>query len=262
MKEERLIEIEDFIKQSKVCKIENLQKEFNVSMSTLRRDLALLTRQGKISKVYGGVVFNGEKEEQMVYDRSAEQLLPERIPVNEKLDRISEAASRLVEDGDIIILGSGYTVYHMIHYLLDKKDLVIVTNNMLIVAEALKHDLEVVVLGGKLNKQTFSVTGTLTSNNLKNMSAHLAFIGTDGIVLNQGFSNCFDQEAELKQIMIQISSQTVVLADHSKFDNLALYKFSDPENIEAVVTDSTVSEDYVEYFKNADVRLIVADGDN
>ena len=55
MKSIRLEEEEKYIHRKNKVTLEELMKEFDVSLNTIRRDVKELLKKGKIKKVYGGV---------------------------------------------------------------------------------------------------------------------------------------------------------------------------------------------------------------
>lgn len=261
MKEQRLIEMDNYIREQRICTIEQLCAHFDVSISTARRDIAELVKQKCISKVHGGVKTLSQKEVEI---QDSVCSLPNELDFFpqmhriEYLDRIARAASAEVNDNEIIILGSGYTTYHMLKYLKSKKNLVIITNNLLIAYEALNSDFKMVLLGGDVNKETFSIVGVRSSEMLTQLNAHKAFLGCNGIMINQGFSNFSELETAIKRSIIDVSKEVFVLAAHDKFDNLSLNTFAKLEEVNALITDEPPAKEYLEYFEKIALRCIIA----
>lgn len=262
MKEQRIMEMQRYIQSNHTCTLEQLCNEFNISLSTARRDIGELSKSGHITKVYGGVKFldNPEIKRNEPLGHFKQNLV---IHSNEShieaMDRIAKAASEEVCDNEIIILGSGYTVYHMLKYLKDKKNLTIITNNLLIAFDALNTEFQVVLLGGDINKETFSVVGIRPTEMLAQLNAHKAFLGCNGITLNQGFTNISELETNIKRSIMQVSNHVYVLAEHEKFDKLSLNTFARLEDINTLVTDRYPSTEYVERFRELSLKVIVTE---
>lgn len=63
MRIQRLEALEAYIKKEGSVSISQLCEEFQVSVNTVRRDIDALVQNGKIKKVYGGVVALGQTED-------------------------------------------------------------------------------------------------------------------------------------------------------------------------------------------------------
>ena len=217
MKLKRLNNIVEYVRAYDLCTYEDLCKQFDVSISTIRRDIDELEKQGKIEKVFGGIRLS----EQSIKDANEATL----FKYDYERDKIAKAASELVQDGDIIMLGSGSTVAHMVKYLKNKKGITLVTNNLAVLNETLKCDFNVVSIGGNLDKKIMSFVGLNSSKQISELNANKCFLSCNGVNL-QSVSNVADLEADLKRTEIRVSDKTILLADHSKFDKMSLYKFA------------------------------------
>jgi Transcriptional regulators of sugar metabolism len=256
LKLKRIKEIEKCIRENGTCSLEQLCNVFNVSANTIRRDINELAELGIVKKVYGGVVINDEHMD------SDELNLTSNIVYSKDLESIAEKAAALVNDGDIILISSGTTAYRMIHYLKSKKNITIITNNLLIIFEALNYEnIHLIAIGGDVLKNTNSIVGYEALNLLKKLNAHKVFLATSGLSVNTGLTNSSSLEAEIKQTMIKVSNQTIILADHSKFDVVSLYTFLDFKDVDVLITDKQPSKSYTECFIKNNVELIVA-GEN
>lgn len=250
MKVKRLQQMEEYIRARGLCSYEELSEHFDISMSTTRRDVDELKKAGKIVKTYGGVI---GKDDPVENDNSILQLR-----YGSYKDKMAETASKFVEDGDIILLGSGSTVAHMVHHLADKKNLTVITNNLLVIEESMKYGFNVINIGGNLDRNTMSFVGVQSIRQLMELNANKSFISCNGITIRHGLSNVTDLEADIKRTIIKISSSVIVLADHAKFDKMSLYTFADMADINIMVTDEKPTEDYIEMFKKSHTELFIA----
>nr|WP_294530937.1 DeoR/GlpR family DNA-binding transcription regulator [uncultured Blautia sp.] len=249
----RLRQMENYIRSYNTCTYEEICERFDISLSTVRRDMDELEHRGIIKKIYGGVMYDEEDNAQ-----PSDLLRSGYTQYGSYKDRIAEAAAALVEDQDIIILGSGTTVAHMAHHLANKKNITVITNNLMVIEEAKRYNFSVIGIGGNFDRNTGSFVGTITIKELENLNANKAFLSCNGFALTHGFSNVTDLEADIKKTTMKISSQTVILADQEKFDKMSLYKFAVPEQIHAVVTDKEPSEEYRKLLQKSHTRLIIA----
>ncbi|MFI0903210.1 DeoR/GlpR family DNA-binding transcription regulator [Streptomyces sioyaensis] len=187
--------------------VHDLAAEFDVSLSTVRRDLATLAALGRITRTYGGAV-DHRAVERSRHDK-------ERAQRGEK-DAIARAAAGLVRRGDVVLLDAGTTVARLAHELRGRSDLTVVTNGLSTLVELADAEVEVVVLGGRLRRPNESLLGTRTEQALRRLTPDIAFLGVDGLEPRRGI-NCPDPEqAALKETMAGCARAAWVLADHSK----------------------------------------------
>ena len=102
MKTKRLTEMEAYIQRHGSATMDELRNAFDVSMNTVRRDVAELLKTGSIEKVYGGVRAANQNVIQAAYPKSG----------GAKRAICFEAA-RLVKDGDIVFIDSGNILKEM-----------------------------------------------------------------------------------------------------------------------------------------------------
>ena len=103
---ERQQKIIELLTIKKVLKLPELATELAISVDTLRRDLNLLTKQGKIEKIYGGI--------KIVESKYGESSMNERmVSLFEAKENIGKVCSEMIDDGDCIYIDSGSTTYHI-----------------------------------------------------------------------------------------------------------------------------------------------------
>ena len=250
MKLKRLNSIIEYVRSYDLCTYDDLCKQFNVSISTMRRDIDELEKKGKIEKVFGGVKLSEaaikEEDDTSIFKYDYER------------DKIAKAASELVNDGDIIMLGSGSTIAHMVKYLKNKKNITLVTNNLGVLNETLKYNFNVISIGGNLDKNIMAFVGLQSSKQISELNANKCFLSCNGVSVNS-ISNRADLEAALKKTEIQISDQSILLADDSKFDKMSLYSYASLKDMDYLITNKKPSKKYEDACKKNNCQLIVAE---
>ena len=116
--DERHMKILNMIRERGEVKVEDLAKIFQISPMTVRRDMQYLEEEKLISRIHGGAV-SLEK---------ANMLLSQDEKIAICRERISEYASRFIDDGDTLFINGSRTALNMLKYAGDKKILVY-TNN-------------------------------------------------------------------------------------------------------------------------------------
>lgn len=241
----RLIEEQGFVEVS------DLSKMFEVSEVTIRSDLRELEQMGKIERKYGGAVL---KECDILPFRHSNQLLRERKSA------IAAAAVSLIQSGDNIFLDSSTTTWFLAMQIRKLQDITIISNSIPIF-ELFQEYTEgnLIAIPGVLNPTTQSFVGPIAEDMICRLHSSKAFISPKGI-LPQGLREISIMEASVRKAMIDASYETILLADHSKFNNnLTLFGIDDFKSIRTVITDQTPPQEYLELFDRRNIRLIVAE---
>gem|GEM_PF-45971 len=231
MKNIRLAKMEKLILERRIMSLKELQEEFGISMNTIRRDINELIENGNIKKVYGGVEYcESEVEfsdflERCVRDKDFKEL-------------IGRKASRFVEDNDIIFVDSGTTTMNIIYYLCDKKNVTIITSNLSVVIEASrKENINLIALGGEVNRRTFSFASKDSLSILKDINITKAFMAATGISMKNGATNSTCEEKDIKSEVVNKAEKVFMLVDHTKFDKHALFTYCGFDDIDCIITD-------------------------
>ncbi|HEX5653816.1 MAG TPA: DeoR/GlpR family DNA-binding transcription regulator [Chitinophagaceae bacterium] len=229
----------------------DLCRDLKVSSVTIRKDLKLLEDKNLLFRTHGGGTLNNP----YTVDR----------PVNEKVKirslektAIGEAAARLVEPNDCIIIASGTTVLSLARSIKPQDHLTVITAALNVATELNRHpEVEVFVLGGMLRKSSSSVTGMHAERILDDFSCSKLFLGVDGIDADFGLTTTHVQEAQLNRRMIASSQKTIVLADSSKFGRRGFGRICGMEEVEQIITDSAVSEHMVDTLKGMGIEVTI-----
>ncbi|WP_342513805.1 DeoR/GlpR family DNA-binding transcription regulator [Sporosarcina sp. FSL K6-1522] len=246
---ERQQKIIDLLTIKKVVKITELTEALHVSIETLRRDITLLTRKGKIEKIYGGV--------KLIESKFGESALGERMGsrLAEK-EQIAQTCSSYINDGDCIYIDSGSTTYQIAKYIKHMKKLTVITNSIPVINELLNSHIELIIIGGKVRPHEQSVTAFDYLFNFNELNIAKAFICASGITLEKGISDYSLEEAITRKKIIELSKEVYVAADHTKFEKDVTIGIAPIDNIDYIITDNGVKKEIVEKYKAAGVRLI------
>jgi len=196
------------LENAEVIYVEELAKNLNISVSTIRRDLKTLVDEGQIVSLRGG----GVKLKTGSYEIP---LQTKQLLNNEKKHKIAEYAASLVMPGDIIYVDSGTTTLYMIKYL-KKKKITVVTSNTQAINEIIDSNITGIILGGEINKNLGSVSGPITEKLLLNMFFDKAFLGASGYSVLGGINTMDVKESTKKELVKNNSKITYVLVDSSK----------------------------------------------
>ncbi|PFO02663.1 DNA-binding protein [Bacillus sp. AFS076308] len=250
IKEKRIKKIQEYVLEHQSASLDELVKVFDVSKNTIRRDVQELVDRGELKKVYGGVSSIHKKLESF-QERSVRN--------QEQKELIAKKAASFIEDGDFIFIDSGTTTIEMFEYL-KEKHLTIFTNNIDLIVSAIPHEkINVISIGGMLERKTSSFVNPQNMDLLKDYNIKKAFMASTGISLSNGVTNASPLESELKKTIVSRSSEVYLLVDHDKFDKYGLMTYCSLDDIDYLVTDKVPNDTYQEYAKNHNIQLVLAD---
>lgn len=251
---ERQVLLAERLTQHGRVSVHELAAELSVSTETIRRDLAVLERAGTARRVHGGAVLS------TAYSR-LEATLAQRTGERPELKaRIARAASAfLPEAGGSVLLDGGSTVAHLAELLPVDRRLTVLTHSVATAHQLLGHDgIALHTIGGRIREVTGVAVGQQTVEALRGTRADVAFIGTNGIAAEHGFSTQDAEEAAVKRALLTSARTTVVLADSTKFGPEQVFSFGALADATAVVTDDGIDAQDKAMLEEAGVEVVLA----
>ena len=236
---------------SGLASVEELSERFDVTASTIRRDLSRLTAEGKIARTYGGAMaLNGQVVESTFRQRNKQSTAAKRA--------IGRTARGLVKPGQSILLDSGSTVASLAHELRDARSLMVATTSLVVLEELSEvEEIHVECLGGTLRHSSAGFVGPLAEYCLERMTFDTVFLGADG-VSPEAICEADLVQTRLKEMMCSRAGEVIVLADSSKLNHAPFHAWAKlPENW-TLITDAAATESQLEPFRNAGVKTRIA----
>lgn len=234
--------------------VNELAPRLDVTVETVRRDLAALDRAGALRKVHGGAVPVPVRAvpESTVTDR--EELA---APAKQAIAAAALAALDL-QPGASVLLDAGTTVAALARLLPAELGLTVITSSVLTAAAlASREDLTVRVLGGQVRGITQATVGPEALSLLSRLRVDLAVLGANGIS-EHGASTPDASEAAVKQMIARAARRTLLLADSSKFGQEHLVTFARLEEIDLLVTDAVPPAPLAAALAAADTEVLTA----
>jgi len=243
----RLLETRDYVQ------VAELSQSFAVSEVTVRSDLTELARQGLVARIRGGVRALQHGQSEVGFD------LRLRLEVDRKR-AIARAAAAMVDEGEAVALDASTTAYYLALELRSKRELVVVTNGLL-VATALADapGITVLVTGGMLRLSAMSVVGDFGADVLRTTRINKGFLGARGLSLSRGLMDLNPDEVRIKQEMADACEQVYGIFDGTKWHRSALLAFVSVEELAGIITDSSAPTVEVEAWRAAGVNVISVD---
>lgn len=249
LNEERRRAILDLVNNHGRVLVTELSRQFETSQVTIRKDLEILHAHGLVHRTHGGALPSRESalEDPTIREK-------EKLHHQEKL-RIAECAIQKVKEGQVLILDSGTTTTAIARALRSFQSLTIITNAVNIAAELAGTNVEVILTGGTLRKNSFSLVGPIAEETLRRLSADILFLGVDGFDAHFGLSTPNLLEAKVNRVMVEISKRTVAVCDSSKFGRRSLSLIVPPSAIQEVITDRGAPKSDLRVMKQAGIEV-------
>jgi DeoR family myo-inositol catabolism operon transcriptional repressor len=243
--------MEQFILEHDIVSMEELRDTFNISMNTVRLDVAELVNKRKIRKVYGGVC-SIQKENLVPFnERQLKNIQAKKA--------IGKAAASLVEDGDIIYIDSGTTTMNIMDYLGDKTNIIVLTNNLDAINHALPFlNINVISLPGTLERKTNSFVSADTVRTLEKYNITKAFMASSGIAESGIITNSSPLEYEIKKAAIGSSKNVYLLIDSTKYGKSAMLTYANIAEMSKVIVDDGVDSGLLGLCKRNNVEVLIA----
>ncbi len=163
---------------------------------------------------------------------------------------------RYIKPEHAIYFDSGSTIM-AVAGLLDSGYYNIFTPALNIALELIKKPkVDVTVLGGRLSRDTYAITGNSAVDQLGEINIDIAVLSTSGFSTDCGFTSGEYNEAYLKKAIIKKARKVIMLMDLSKYDKNMPYTFGDLKDIDVLVTEPDVPEELIQLCQAHGVELI------
>ncbi len=250
---ERRVRILQLLKDKGIVRVDELSRDLEVSVITVRRDLAAMENEGLLERTHGGAIGSNLRVNEPSYNDKGRQNITHKSSIARK-------AASLVEEGETIFVNSGSTTALVLQELVHVPRLTIITNNIGALNNLdIRPDCELILTGGTFRPGTSCLVGEEVINRLNLVYPTTTILGVDGVSFRKGLTSHNAHEAAVSRKMIeQASGRIIVVADSSKIGSLSLHTISPLPQVDALVTDSLPDPSVIQDFINAGVQLITA----
>ena len=223
--------------------IKALAVELKVAEITIRRDLNVLAEDGLLYRTHGGAM--------KVSDVAPTFGNKAAVHIAAK-EAICRRAAALVNDGDILFMDCGSTVFHLCPFIRNKK-VQVITNSIPVVYALQGSRVALNIIGGEFDMERQAVHGKMAEQHIRQYRATMAFLGVDGISSQGLFANS-EKEAAMSLSLAAQSKRSCLLCDASKVGRETYLHFSGLELIDTVVTDAVAAD--CRFLKKAGIRVL------
>ncbi|ODN68493.1 DeoR/GlpR family DNA-binding transcription regulator [Methylobrevis pamukkalensis] len=231
-------------------RVGDLAADLAVSTETIRRDLFELQEQGLLNRTYGGAVrpFAAEpsvteRHRQMVSEREA----------------IAAVAVTFIRPKEVIAIGAGATTTHVARRMAAEcRDITVITHSFSVATVlAANPTIEIIMCPGRYNGREGMMVGAEAIEFLQSYHVNRAILGVSGITA-EGLADAEAPAAWVYKAMMNRAAETIVVADHKKFDMTALAIWARVPDVQRLVTDRMPGGALARALARAEVEVSVA----
>jgi DeoR/GlpR family transcriptional regulator of sugar metabolism len=220
-----------------------LAREFKVSEDAIRRDLREMAAAGLCKRVYGGAL----------------PISPAGTPIQTRLaeapDRklaLAEAALRLIRPGDTIFIDNGSTNTALASILPEGQRLRVITNSLAVATAVMgKPEIELCVLGGRVNPRLGGVVGVRAVAEIRQFRTDLCILGTCAVSVELGVAGFDIDDVDFKSAALAVSGAAATLVTNEKLDTVAPHVIAPLAGIDHFVLEHDAPRAIVKALKAA-----------
>lgn len=217
--------------------VKDLAKSLYISESTIRRDLIELEKKHLIVHSYGKVSINKLSADLNIAYSDREHLM-----YNVK-SNLAQAASSLIHDGNVIFLDASSTASHIIRFLENFKDIIVITSGLKTAYMLCQMDIPFLSTGGKALNKSFSLVGQTAINTVQTYNADICFISCHGVSKNGMVTDNSVSENDLRMQMLKQSETKVLILDNTKIDQKCWHNLCDISEFDEVFCNESLPPD-------------------
>lgn len=250
MNHDRRNEIVEILNKQPTIKNEEIMARFNISIETVRRDLAYLEKHGFLERVYGGAVRKRFMNSEPAYSKREKESTSEKVA-------IAAEAEKLISPNETIFFDLGTTVEAVARNLDKTKNISAFTNSLRTAITLSEKGCSVMIPGGSLRAGEFSVSGTMAENNMSRFNFDKAIIGVGGIS-EKGITDFITEEASLRTQIIEHSDMVIAVADYTKFGIKGMCNICPASDIAVLITDAKAPLSILKHYEKIGTKIIIA----
>jgi len=249
----RQTKIVNLIRERNSVAVDELAGMLKISKETVRRDLSVLARLGKIQKFHGGASLPVISGEGLFRDRMSENSVAKAT--------IAERAVKLIAPGETVLIDTGSTTLYFAEQLAEVPGLTVVTNSAEIARIASPGDShsKAFLLGGEFNADNRQTVGSIAVQQIRTFRAHHAVLTITALDLRTGIMDFSIEEAQVAKAMIEQAESVTILVDSSKFGRIASFEVCGFDRVNNLVCEKLPSEKIQKALAKAGVAVFCAD---
>lgn len=250
---ERRNSIFEYLSFNRTANVSSLAQMMDVTEETIRRDLSVMEKEGKLTRTHGGAVLSDNAVRTITNDV--------RVNANKESKQfIATECAKLVTQGDTLFFDSSTTAYYVAQELRAMR-LTVITNSLGI-ANLLKEypNIHLIGIGGDYDPDMNAFCSASTIETLNKYYVDKAFFSCRSIDLEAGLTDVVETTRDLRASIIQNSKYSLCVADKNKFNHCSCMRICGFESITALITDYVFDNAWRERLDSNGVWYLGRDG--
>lgn len=252
---ERLEKLKDILLKSNGVGIKELAKELNVTEMTVRRDIRSLMEIGDAVIVRGVAVYRPKavSVEAQVYS-----IEDEKKVMRDEKERIGKKASEMLEVGDVVFLDVGTTLERMAGFIEENMQITAMCFAANTLFQLQKKNISQIIMGGGYYHPSSTVFESEAMVPIMNgLRATKAFIAPAAVDMKLGLTCSVPYDKTIKELEIKNSQKRILLITSNKFGKVKPTLFGTWDQVDSVITDTGIPEEWISFFKGKGIELII-----
>ncbi len=238
------------LQEEKKVVVSDLSILYDVTEETIRRDLEKLENDGLAKKTYGGAVINENLNIDIPY------IVRKKANVTAK-QYIADIIGNMIQDGNHIILDGSSTALFVSKRIKEKKNITVITNSVEILLELSdRKDWNILSTGGSLKEGGLSLVGYQAERMISSFHVDCAVFSSKGIDMVNGVTDSNESDAQIKKLILKAAKKRILAVDSSKFDKTSFTKICELSDVDMIVTDTALSEEWQKVLDDAGVEVV------
>ena len=234
--------------------VPEMADHFHVSPQTIRKDLNEICERGLLQRIHGGAVVQSGVTN---YGYDARRLLAE-----DEKRLIGSQTAALVPNGSSLFINIGTTTEQVAIALRDKRDLMVITNNINVVnILSSRDDFEIVLAGGIVRHTDGGIVGEAAVDFIRQFKTDYAIIGASAVDPDGSLLDYDYREVRVTQAIIENARRTLLVADKTKLDRTAPVRIAHVSQLDGIITDAPLSKNLNAACAEANVTVHIAGDD-
>ncbi|MBI3118563.1 MAG: DeoR/GlpR transcriptional regulator, partial [Candidatus Hydrogenedentes bacterium] len=231
--------------------VQRLADQLQVSTMTIRRDLALLESNGRLSRTHGGAMLTKPSVVEFALAERSERHAAEKAA-------IARQVAAMIKPGSSVALDTGTTTLEVAKAIATHPNLTVLTSSLAVASILYTHDgIELVLLGGTARRGSPDISGWLTEQNLRQFHVDFAIVGADGVTRDGVFTTSVEY-TRICQGLLAAGDCCMLLVDHSKIGKPSFSRVAALKSFDYIITDTGVPRTARKWLNTAAKNVLYA----
>jgi DeoR family transcriptional regulator, aga operon transcriptional repressor len=254
---ERRLKVLERLAADQAVEVSSLAREFGVSEMTIRRDLRRLDRDGFVRRTYGGATTRVVRAAGAFEVTQSARMLHHA----QEKRRIAMRAAELTAGARVMFVGVGSTVEQFARLAAPGDGLLVITPSLVVASLLGTRRVGVIMAGGMVRQDELDCVGPVAVETVQRYNTDIAVIGAAGVSARRGVTDLDDQQAGVIRAALERTERIVVLADGSKFGDVALSTVVPVKRVSVIISDASADPVEVDRIEREGVEVILVEPD-